>query len=173
MRWVAIGLTLALTTGVSLTGQEQQSRVGLLKIIKYDTLKEAILSNRGKVILVDFWGEFCPPCKANFPHVVKLHRMYARQGLVVISVSVDNLHAGNHEDVIRRVRSFLTINGADFTNFLLDEPQDLRREKLRLSSFPCYYVFSRNGKWTQFGDGGERIDFAVMDRLIVDLLHEK
>ena len=79
----------------------------------------------------------------------------------------------NHDEVIRRVRNFLTINTADFTNFLLDEPPEVCRDKLRLSSVPCYYVFSRQGKWTQFGDGGEKIDFPAMDRLIADLLREK
>jgi thiol-disulfide isomerase/thioredoxin len=171
MRFVAPGLTLILAACVSLFGQEP--RVGQLKIVKYDSLREAVLQNRGKVILVDFWGEFCPPCKAGFPHIVQLHRLHARQGLVVISVSVDDIRRGNHEEVTKRVRSFLTVNGAEFTNFLLDEPPELCREKLRLSSVPCYYVFSRQGKWTQFGEGGEKIDPAAMDRLITDLLREK
>ena len=164
-------MTLTFTC-LSLTGQEQQGRVGQLKIIKYDSLKEAVVRHRGKVVLVDFWGEFCPPCKAGFPHVVQLHRLHARNGLVVISVSMDDIRQKNPEDVARRVRSFLTINGADFTNFLLDEPAEIWRDKLRFSAIPCYYVFSRQGKWTQFG-GGEKIDYVAMDRLILELLREK
>jgi thiol-disulfide isomerase/thioredoxin len=174
VRWIALSLTFATAACVSLMGQEQRSRVGQLSVVKYDELKEAILHNRGKVILVDFWGEFCPPCKANFPHVVRLHRQLAGQGLVVISVSGDDISRGNRDDVLKRVRSFLSVNGADFTNFLLDEPHQVFREKLRVQSFPCYYVFSRQGKWTQFGGGtGENIDFAVMERLIMDLLRDR
>ena len=92
LRWAALGLTIALA-GLSVISQEQ-SRVGQVKVIKYDTLKEAVLRNRGKVVLIDFWGEFCPPCKAGFPHIVQLHRQYARQGLVVISVSIDDVSQG-------------------------------------------------------------------------------
>ena len=171
-RWVAVGVTLTLAACMSLSGQEQ-SRVGQLRIVKYDGLKEAILASRGKVILVDFWGEFCMPCKANFPHIVQMHRMYAGQGLVVISVSVDDLHRGNPKISFGAFASFLAVNGADFTNLLLDEPPQVCKEKLRISAVPCYYVFSRQGKWTLFGTGGEKIDFAAMDRLIVDWLREK
>jgi thiol-disulfide isomerase/thioredoxin len=169
MRWVLLLLATALA-GAGVLGQERGVQ---LRVVRYDGLKETVLRNRGKVILVDFWGEFCPPCKMGFPHVVQLHRQYAKHGLVVISVSVDNVRKGNSEETRQRVQHFLHVNGAEFTNLLLDETPEFCLEKLRLHSVPCYYVFNRQGKWTQFGEGGEKLDPAAMDHLIVELLKEK
>ena len=44
---------------------------------------------KGKVVLVDFWASWCPPCKASFPVMADLHKRYASRGLVIIAVSVD------------------------------------------------------------------------------------
>jgi hypothetical protein len=57
-RWhttLLLGLAGALLTG-SATSQEKAEVK--LEIVKYDGLKNAVLKNRGKVVLIDFWGEF-------------------------------------------------------------------------------------------------------------------
>ena len=60
-----------------------------LKDVKYSGLIEAVKAQRGKVVLVDVWATFCPPCMKNYPHVLKLQQELAAKGLVCISVSVD------------------------------------------------------------------------------------
>ena len=45
---------------------------------------------KGKVILLDFWATWCPPCKAEIPGFVELQKTYGEQGLQVIGVSVDD-----------------------------------------------------------------------------------
>ena len=131
-------------------------------MVRYSGLKEAVLQNRGKVVLVDFWGDFCPSCKHAMPRVVQLHRNFAREGLVVISVSIDDLSHGRYEETRGRVQDFLQRQGADFTNLILDENHEVCQAKLRIENVPCYYVFNRQGKWTQFGgnDKAERLDYA-------------
>jgi|MudIll2142460700_1097286.scaffolds.fasta_scaffold29835_3 peroxiredoxin len=44
---------------------------------------------RGKVVLVEFWATWCPPCRASVPVIEHLHRTYAEQGLVVLGISID------------------------------------------------------------------------------------
>jgi len=47
-------------------------------------------SLRGKIVLVDFWASWCPPCRAANPSVVKLYRKYKDKGFEVYSVSLDS-----------------------------------------------------------------------------------
>jgi peroxiredoxin len=44
---------------------------------------------RGSVVLLDFWGAWCPPCRASLPHLDSLVRTYGSRGLVAVIVSTD------------------------------------------------------------------------------------
>jgi peroxiredoxin len=45
---------------------------------------------RGKVVLLDFWGTFCPPCVAALPRLQSLHAKHAARGFAVVGVTVDD-----------------------------------------------------------------------------------
>ena len=44
---------------------------------------------RGKVVLIDFWAQWCEPCKKELPQLEKLAREYAGKGVVVLTVNID------------------------------------------------------------------------------------
>lgn len=46
----------------------------------------SLAAKRGKVVLLDFWGVWCPPCVKSLPEVQRLHEKYADMGLVVLGV---------------------------------------------------------------------------------------
>ena len=46
---------------------------------------------RGKVVLLNFWATWCPPCKTEIPWFVELQNEYERAGLVVFGFSVDDM----------------------------------------------------------------------------------
>ena len=52
--------------------------------------KVALSSFKGKVIVLDFWATWCPPCKAEIPGFVELQQAYGEKGLQVVGVSVDD-----------------------------------------------------------------------------------
>ena len=47
-------------------------------------------SLRGKVVLLDFWATFCPPCLAALPDLQAMHAKYASQGFVVVGLTVED-----------------------------------------------------------------------------------
>jgi thiol-disulfide isomerase/thioredoxin len=43
----------------------------------------------GKVVLLDFWATWCPPCRKEIPGFIELQERYGKAGLVVVGVSLD------------------------------------------------------------------------------------
>lgn len=52
------------------------------KFVKSDQFK-------GKVVILDFWATWCPPCRKEIPGFVDLYKRYGDKGLVVVGVSLD------------------------------------------------------------------------------------
>jgi thiol-disulfide isomerase/thioredoxin len=81
---------------------------------------------RGKVVLLNFWATWCPPCRAEMPDLIKMQRDYRSKGLQVIGVTYP-------PEEIREVRQFirkLKVNypiavGTKETKALFDETETL------------------------------------------------
>lgn len=50
---------------------------------------EDLLKKKNKIILVDFWATWCPPCRGEIPHLQELYKEYHKKGLVIVSVNVN------------------------------------------------------------------------------------
>src|SRR5262245_32791942 len=99
-----------------------------LKKVKYKELAKVVASHKGKVVVVDFWATYCVPCKRSFPHLVALHQKYQRRGLVVVSVSVDDVNDGK---AVAAARAFLAQQKATMSNYLLDAAPEVWLKKVK------------------------------------------
>lgn len=56
---------------------------------KFDGEKFDIADLKGKVVLVDFWATWCPPCRAEHPNMLTNYRKYKDKGFEIVGVSLD------------------------------------------------------------------------------------
>ena len=52
--------------------------------------KISLKQYEGKLVLLDFWASWCPPCKAEMPIILKVHEKYQKQGFEVIGFVQDD-----------------------------------------------------------------------------------
>ena len=74
----------------------------------------------GKVVLVDFWATWCPPCVASIPALSALEQKCRDRGFVVLGVNVDALHEDVKEskNALAVVRRFMVQHRVTWTNVL-------------------------------------------------------
>jgi len=53
----------------------------------------SLASWRGKVVLLNFWATWCPPCRREIPLFIDLQRRYEKQGLQIVGISLDDPEA--------------------------------------------------------------------------------
>lgn len=58
---------------------------------------------KGKIIILDFWATWCPPCRAEIPGFIELYNKYKDKGVVVIGISLDE---GGVRDVVPFMKEF-------------------------------------------------------------------
>lgn len=102
---------------------------------------------RGKVVLIDFWATWCPPCRAAIPSIEKMHTTYRDKGLVVLAISMDN---GDWD----AVKSFLKFYGVTYT--VLKGTHDVQ-VNYGVRAIPTTVLLDKNGNITKrfFGFGDE------------------
>lgn len=89
----------------------------------------------GKVVYVDFWASWCPPCAKSFPFMNELHRDLKDSGLQMIAVNLDQ----TPEDA----KTFLAKYPANFT-VVADENEQCARD-FDVKAMPSAYLVDRNG----------------------------
>ncbi|WP_443937240.1 TlpA family protein disulfide reductase [Pedobacter sp. MW01-1-1] len=115
---------------------------------RFDTNGNSIhLSDfKGKMVLLDFWGSWCGPCRAGNPHLKKLHDKYKGKGFEIISISQErgNTLAESKKAWLKAISD----DQMDWVNVLNQE--DIERQDLvkayGITAFPTKILLNTVGK---------------------------
>jgi peroxiredoxin len=89
----------------------------------------------GKVVLVNFWATWCPPCRKEMPDLEKLYARFRDRGLVVLAISDED-----------RAKIEPFVEKAQFTFPVLLDPGGKVHEAFDVGGIPKSFAFDRQGK---------------------------
>ncbi len=90
---------------------------------------------RGKIVLVNFWATWCPPCRTEMPNLDAIYNHYQNEGLLILSITDEDSFT---------VDSFL--RGKNYHPPVLLDPGGVVHKEFHITGIPQTFVFDRDGK---------------------------
>jgi thiol-disulfide isomerase/thioredoxin len=87
---------------VAAVAQEKHAPPLALRSLDGQTVR--LSDYRGKVVMLNFWATWCPPCRAEMPELVRLQREYRRRGLQIVGVTVPPLKRREMRRFVRSIK---------------------------------------------------------------------
>ncbi len=116
---------------------------------------------KGKVVILDFWATWCPPCRAEIPGFVILQKKYADKGFTVIGVSLDQQGPSV-------VKSFMRSFGMNYP-VVMGTPK-IVLDYGGITAIPTTFVIDRQGNVVTAYQGA--MDQATFESVIGPLLEK-
>lgn len=95
--------------------------------------KVSLADYKGKVIILDFWATWCPPCKAEIPGFVALHKKYGDK-FIMIGAAIDDPN---------KVKNFVKNNNVDYPVCIAD--QSTANSYGGIRGIPTTFVIDKEG----------------------------
>lgn len=137
-------LTLVLLVFSPASVLQAQTKAPELKLKDLNGRTVRLSDYRGKVVLINFWATWCPPCRAEMPDLIKIQREHRKDGLQIIGIT----YPPERKTRVRRFASSLKVN--------YPIALGTREIKDRFSSdetLPLTVVINRDGKVTEIISG--------------------
>jgi len=90
---------------------------------------------KGKVVLLNFWATWCPPCRKEMPDLEALYRRFGAEGLVILGVD---------DEEAEKVKPFIAQQGITYPVLL--DPGRKVNTLFRIEGIPKTFVYDRDGK---------------------------
>ncbi len=105
----------------------------------YEGNKKKFSDFRGKFVLLDVWGFWCPPCRKELPYIREAYKRFQGRNLEIVGLNTDE---GDAVDVKQTMRT----NDMKWTVAKFESVVDFLRSGLRINSFPTTLLISPQGK---------------------------
>lgn len=115
---------------------------------------------KGRVVYLDFWASWCPPCRQSFPWMDAQLARHGAAGLVVVAVNLDRQRAAA-EQFLRAVPSRATI---------AFDPAGDTPKRFGARAMPSSFVIGRDGRIRLQHDGFRDEDTAALDAALQQAL---
>lgn len=101
---IVIAAMMIAFSAASVLGQERVAPQFTLKDLNGRTVR--LSDYHGKVVLINFWATWCPPCRAEMPDLVRIQREHGKEGLQIIGVT----YPPEKKERVRRFARSLKVN---------------------------------------------------------------
>lgn len=104
--------------------------------------KEVALKDfENKVLIVDVWGTWCPPCRKEIPHFIELHKKYKAKGFDIVGLNYED---GEEDEVKKVISDFVKELEIPYACLIGDE--DTQKRIPDFEGFPTTLFVDRKGK---------------------------
>ena len=100
---------------------------------------------RGKVVIVNVTGSWCPNCHDEAPFLVELYKKYQGQGLEIVALAFEE---GDQLKELTRLKAFVRAYNIQYTVLVVGDPDDAQQllpQTVNLNTFPANFFVGRDG----------------------------
>ncbi|PKL81310.1 MAG: hypothetical protein CVV25_00780 [Ignavibacteriae bacterium HGW-Ignavibacteriae-4] len=97
---------------------------------------------KGKVVFLNFWGTWCPPCRGEIPDIIKIQKELASKDIIIAGVALEK---SNNKDKLSKVDNFHTSNKMNYINFV-DVDNKLNSAYGGMKFVPTTLIINKNGE---------------------------
>jgi thiol-disulfide isomerase/thioredoxin len=129
-----------------------------------DETKFSLSAYKGKVVLLNFWATWCPPCRREMPSMERLHLNFEEEDFAVIAI--------NQMEDVDDVFAYTGELEVDPTFTILFDPESVISEAYKVQGLPTTYLIDKKGRIRFRAIGGREFDHPEVEAQIRQLMKE-
>jgi len=130
-----------------------------------DETRHKLVDYRGKVVLLNFWATWCPPCRREMPSMERLYQKYKDSTFTVIAI--------NQMETTDHVFAFTGQLDVDPTFTMLFDKDSKVSQAYRVQGLPTTFLIDKKGMLRFRAIGGREFDHPDVEKQIKKLMEEE